>query len=183
MHVTRSREGRMAMVFTADQLKALDQGRAVPVHIDQRDCVVVRRDVYDRTTRIPYDDSEMNPAEAYPFVDEVMADDDADDPTLAYYQGESRREVRWSSSTSRVSPDRRPSGGRPSWFRTTPTIGAWRTPSSTNRIRQKSRPASFSWPTTAITRAARLMQRTWLLPSRRGPVVIFVDTGPCWLVI
>ena len=49
----------------------------------------VRRDVYDRTTRIPYDDSEMNPAEAYPFVDEVMADDDADDPTLAYYQGES----------------------------------------------------------------------------------------------
>ena len=69
----------MAMVFTADQLKALDQGRAVPVHIDQRDCVVVRRDVYDRTTRIPYDDSEMNPAEAYPFVDEVMADDDADD--------------------------------------------------------------------------------------------------------
>ena len=77
------------MILSPDQLKALDQGQAVPVSIDQRECVVVRRDVYDRTKDSSYDDAEMDPSEAYPFVDDVMADDDARDPTLESYQGES----------------------------------------------------------------------------------------------
>ena len=46
-------------------------------------------EVYDRAKDSSYDDSEMDPSEAYPLVDEVMADDDARDPTLESYQGES----------------------------------------------------------------------------------------------
>ncbi len=77
------------MVLSSDQLKALDEGRAVPVNVDERECVLVRREVYDRRKDLPYDDTEMDPSEGYPLLDEVMADDDAGDPTLGYYQGES----------------------------------------------------------------------------------------------
>lgn len=76
------------MILTAEQLKELDQGRPVSVNIDERECVVVRKDAYQRAATLPYDDSEMDPSEAYPLVDEVMADDDANDPTLQSYQGE-----------------------------------------------------------------------------------------------
>jgi len=75
------------MILSADQLKALDQGQAVRVNIDERECVVVRRDVFDRAKDSSYDDTEMDPSEAYPLVDEVMAQDDADDPTLESYPG------------------------------------------------------------------------------------------------
>jgi hypothetical protein len=77
------------MNLSTDQLKALDRGQAVPLKIDKRECVVVRRDVYERVKDLSYDDTEMDPAEAYPFVNEVMADDDANDPTLESYQDES----------------------------------------------------------------------------------------------
>ncbi len=77
------------MNLSADQLKALDRGQAVPLNIDERKCVVVRRDVYERAKDLSCDDTEMDPSEAYPLVDEVMADADANDPTLESYQGES----------------------------------------------------------------------------------------------
>ena len=47
--------------------------------------ILVRADLYGRLQDAMGD---FDPREAYPFVDEVMAEDDAEDPTLASYQDE-----------------------------------------------------------------------------------------------
>ena len=49
--------------------------------------VLVRADLYGRPPDAMRD---FDPREAYPFVDEVMAEDDAEDPALARYQDETR---------------------------------------------------------------------------------------------
>ena len=38
------------------------------------------------------EEHELDPREAYPFVDEVMREDDANDPTLESYQSYAKRE-------------------------------------------------------------------------------------------
>jgi hypothetical protein len=48
--------------------------------------VLIRAEVFDRVKELFYDDSEFDPREAYPLVDRVMAEDDANDPTLESYQ-------------------------------------------------------------------------------------------------
>jgi len=73
------------MNLTNDQIQALDHGQAVPVTVDGRQCVVLRQDVYDRVKRImEYDDSEMNPEEAYAAI--LAAWDQEEDPGLDAYQ-------------------------------------------------------------------------------------------------
>lgn len=51
------------MNLTTDQLKALVSDEAVPVVIDDTECVVIRRDVYERTQMLMYDDSPLTPEE------------------------------------------------------------------------------------------------------------------------
>jgi hypothetical protein len=46
--------------------------------------VLIRAEVYERHRDLLEDD--YNPREAYPYVDKVMAEDDARDPTLESYQ-------------------------------------------------------------------------------------------------
>jgi len=36
------------MILSLEQLEAIDRGEPFPVSIDERECVVVRKDVYDR---------------------------------------------------------------------------------------------------------------------------------------
>jgi hypothetical protein len=74
------------MILTLEQKQALEQGSAVPVSIDDTECVVVRRDIYERVKRIVYDDSELDPEEAYPLIEAVL-----DDEGLETYQQYKRR--------------------------------------------------------------------------------------------
>ena len=46
--------------------------------------VLLRSDLYERLRAVL--EEEYDPREAYPFVDRVMAADDANDPTLESYQ-------------------------------------------------------------------------------------------------
>lgn len=60
---------------------------AEPIAIDPRTLetyVLIRRDVYERLKAAADDD--YDPREGYPLVDQIMAEDDAHDPTLASYQ-------------------------------------------------------------------------------------------------
>jgi len=73
------------MDLTNDQIQALDHGDPVPVGVDGRQCVVLRRDVYDRVEQvIGYDDRELSPDEAYPAI--LAAWDQEKDPGLDAYQ-------------------------------------------------------------------------------------------------
>jgi hypothetical protein len=66
------------MILTADQLKALDQGEPIPVRIEDKDCVVVHKEVFDRLKGLLYDNSEWVPREAYPAILRAIDSDDED---------------------------------------------------------------------------------------------------------
>ena len=48
------------MTLTRDQKNAVEHGQAVPITLDGTDCIVVRRDVYERLSRAEYDDTEWH---------------------------------------------------------------------------------------------------------------------------
>jgi hypothetical protein len=60
------------------QRAALEQGQPVPVVIEQTECVVIRRDVYERTC------GSISPEDTYAAVESVLDRDD--DPGLESYQ-------------------------------------------------------------------------------------------------
>jgi hypothetical protein len=54
--------------------------------------VIMRADQYEKVKAVfESDDRDFDPSEAYPFVDEVMKEDDANDPSLESYQSYSKR--------------------------------------------------------------------------------------------
>lgn len=71
-----------SLTLSPDQQKALHQGESVRVIETgtQIECVVVRADVFNRIKRL----LEFDPREAYPALDEVMAEDWSD-PKMAEY--------------------------------------------------------------------------------------------------
>ena len=75
------------MVLTTQQIEAIRDGQPVTIQPPEigADCILVRADVYARIGAL-LTDVEMDPRDAYPHVDRVMADDDAGDPTLDDYQ-------------------------------------------------------------------------------------------------
>ena len=76
------------MILTETQIEAIKHGEPVTVEANEigTECVVLRADVYARVKRLIYDDSESDPSEAYPLVNDVMREDDAHDPWLESYQ-------------------------------------------------------------------------------------------------
>lgn len=58
------------MNLSSEQVEAIREGEPVRVTSDEVGtvCVVLRADVYDRVKNLIYDDSEMDPREAYPAV-------------------------------------------------------------------------------------------------------------------
>lgn len=74
------------MELTVDQRRAVESGEAVPLKLDAIECVVLRKDIYDRLKGLIYEDSEFDPTEAYPLVNDAMREDDAHDPWLESYQ-------------------------------------------------------------------------------------------------
>ena len=73
------------MILSADQLKALGQGEPIPVRIEDKECVVVQKDVFDRLQGLMYDASDLLPREAYAVVLQAIdADDEDTDQYLDY---------------------------------------------------------------------------------------------------
>lgn len=52
------------MNLTEQQQQAVENGEAVPVHVGNSECVVIRKDIYDRVKVVLYDDSEITDEEA-----------------------------------------------------------------------------------------------------------------------
>ena len=65
-----------------------------PVYVVDADTnapyVLMRADQFE-TLKTLFSEEEFDPREAYPFVDRVMAEDDAHDPTLESYQNLPKR--------------------------------------------------------------------------------------------
>ena len=76
------------MNFTNEQVQAIRDGCPVPIIPPEvgEECVVVRRDAYEKVKHLLYDDSEADPTRFYPLVSRIMAEDDAHDPALESYQ-------------------------------------------------------------------------------------------------
>ena len=76
----------------SDELRlALEQDGGIPVRLvdttTNQGYVIMRADQYERVKAVfEREDHDFDPREAYPFVDEVMREDDANDPTLESYQ-------------------------------------------------------------------------------------------------
>jgi hypothetical protein len=70
---------------------ALEKHGSIPVHLvdatTKESYVIMRADQYDKVKVVfERQDHDFDPCEAYPFIDEAMQDDDANDPTLESYQ-------------------------------------------------------------------------------------------------
>ena len=51
------------MTLTPEQTRAIQNGQAVSVTVDQTECVVVRKDVFQKIRQLAYDDSEWSDEE------------------------------------------------------------------------------------------------------------------------
>ena len=76
------------MNFTSEQVQAIRDGCPVPVVPPEvgEECVVLRKDAFEKIKHLLYDDSEADPTRFYPLVSAMMAEDDANDPALESYQ-------------------------------------------------------------------------------------------------
>jgi hypothetical protein len=76
------------MVFTSEQVQAIRDGCPVPIILSEvgEECVVLRRDAFDKIKHLLYDDSAADPSRFYSMVSAIMAEDDANDPALESYQ-------------------------------------------------------------------------------------------------
>ena len=73
--------------FTADQIRAIEQCEAVAVTVDGTECVIVRRDVYERARRVvEYDDREWGPEERRAVLRSFGEKAGWDDPQLDVYE-------------------------------------------------------------------------------------------------
>jgi hypothetical protein len=79
----------MTLHLTEEQRRALQAAGEAPIRlrdpVTNQEYVVLRADLYTRQ-RGAADEGDFDPREAYPFVDRVMAEDDAADPALESYQ-------------------------------------------------------------------------------------------------
>jgi hypothetical protein len=76
------------MNLTSEQVQAIRDGCPVPVVPPEvgEECVVLRRDAFEKLKHLLYDDSEADATRFYPLVSAMMADDDVNDSALESYQ-------------------------------------------------------------------------------------------------
>ena len=78
----------MSIELTIEQRRAIQREGVTPPHLTDpltgQDYVLLQADVYERVRYLA--EEEFDPRTAYPFVDRVMAEDDANDPHLQSYQ-------------------------------------------------------------------------------------------------
>ena len=68
------------MKLTLDQTNALKNGEPVPLVLDRTECVVLRKDVYERIKRLLYDDSEWTAGEMLTLAERTFEDADNASP-------------------------------------------------------------------------------------------------------
>ena len=68
------------MNLSQEQISSLDNGQAVSVQVDGRECVLIPREVYERVHAL----LDFDPNQAYPAIDEAWRDG-WDDPKMADY--------------------------------------------------------------------------------------------------
>lgn len=73
------------MVLSVNQRSAVHQGEVVPVTVDETECVVIRKDLFQKIIQRTYDDSEVDVREAYPLMDAVAKQEGWDDPSMEIY--------------------------------------------------------------------------------------------------
>jgi hypothetical protein len=81
----------MTTKLSDDLRQAIDNEGGGPVHlvdaVTNVHYVLLRAEQYEKVKAIfEHEDRDFNPREAYPFVEHVMREDDANDPTLSSYQ-------------------------------------------------------------------------------------------------
>jgi hypothetical protein len=57
---SEDRSMEQIMNFTEEQQQAVENGEAVPINIGNSECVVLRKDIYDRVKGIIYDGSQIS---------------------------------------------------------------------------------------------------------------------------
>jgi hypothetical protein len=87
----------MTTILADDLRQAIEKEGGSPVQLvdvaTNVHYVLMRADQYEKVKAVfEHEDRDFDPREAYPFVEEVMRADDADDPTLASYQSFTKRE-------------------------------------------------------------------------------------------
>jgi antitoxin ParD1/3/4 len=92
-----SKESSMTTKLSDELRLALEQPGGIPVHLvdstTNEGYVIMRADQYEKVKVVfEREDHYFDPREAYPFVDEAMQADDANDPTLETYQSFPRQE-------------------------------------------------------------------------------------------
>jgi hypothetical protein len=68
------------MNLTGEQEEAVQNGKVVPVHIGNAECVVVRKDIYERVKAVLYDDGEMTDDELHAIAAHTLDDLDSAGP-------------------------------------------------------------------------------------------------------
>ena len=68
------------MKLTLDQTTALKNGEPVSLVLDRTECVVLRKDVYERIKRLLYDDSEWTAGEMLTLAERTFEDTDNASP-------------------------------------------------------------------------------------------------------
>ena len=96
-YVLQEREKPMTTKLSDDHRQAIEQEGNNPFHLVDATTnihyVLMRADQYEKVKAVfEREEHDFDPREAYPFVDEVMRDDDAVDPTLESYQSYAKRE-------------------------------------------------------------------------------------------
>ena len=66
--------------LTAEQRNALTKGEPVALILENAECVVVRKDVYERMQHVAYDDSELSPEEMIALAERAFDDADTAGP-------------------------------------------------------------------------------------------------------
>lgn len=62
--------------LSAEQRTAIEGGEPVQCVVDRTECVVVRKDIYERMQRVAYDDSELTPEEMLAMAERAFNDAD-----------------------------------------------------------------------------------------------------------
>lgn len=73
------------MELTTNQTQAIEQGQAVPVAVNQTECVILRKDVFDRVQHLIYDDSDLTSEEMQFLLATIGREAGWDEPAMDAY--------------------------------------------------------------------------------------------------
>jgi len=87
----------MTTMLSDDLRQAIEKEGGTPIHLvdaaTNAQYVLLRADQYEKVKAIfQHEDRDFDSREAYPFIEEVMREDDANDPALSSYQSFTKRE-------------------------------------------------------------------------------------------